>query len=281
MAPVTEPHPPDRPDPIESSPREELEGATPLHLPMSPVAAELPRPVAVAAVAVAALLLAAAALAGYAATLGLTLALALVLAATWPAVSGSLTPGATSLVLGASALLIVGSALREDLRWVAAAVAFGVVLSFFHQLLRAPGREGLVLSLLASFGGLALLASAATMAGLSHRPATRGFVVVAMVAVVAALLADVLSGAAVLRPLLSVVAFVAALVAAVVAARWFDSVDVLDAAGLGAAVGVVSWSFRRVLSGQAGMLGARGQVATGVGSVFVTGALVHLYGIIA
>jgi hypothetical protein len=275
MAPVTEP------DPTESSPHDELEGATPLHLPMSPVAADLPRPVAVAATAVTALLLAVAALAGYAATLGLTLALALVLAATWPAVSGSLTPGATSVVLGASGLLIVGSALREDLRWVAAAVAFGVVLSFFHQLLRAPGREGLVLSLLASFGGLALLASVATMAGLAHRSSTRGFVVVAMAAVIAALLADVLGSATVLRPFLSVVAFVAALVAALVAARWFSPFDALAAAGLGAAVGTVSWSFRRVLSGQAAMLGARGQVAAGVGSVFVTGALVHLYGIIA
>jgi hypothetical protein len=275
MAPVTEP------DPTESSPPDELEGATPLHLPMSAVTADLPRHVAVVATALAALLLGVAALAGYAATLGLTLALALVLAVTWPAVSGSLTPGATSVVLGASGLLIVGSALREDLRWVAAAVAFGVVLSFFHQLMRAPGREGLVLSLLSSFGGLALLASVATMAGLSHRAANRGFVVVAMAAVIAALLADVLGRAVVLRPFLSIVAFVAALVAAVVGAQWFDPIDSLAAAGLGAAVGTVSWSFRRVLSGQAAMLGARGQVATGVGSVFVTGALVHLYGIIA
>jgi hypothetical protein len=279
MAPVTEP------DPTESSPHEEPEGATPLHLPMSPVGEDVPRPVALAAAAVAALLLAVASVAGYAATLGLTLVLALVLAATWPAGSGSLTPGATAVVLGASGLLIVGSALREDLRWVAAAVAFGAVLSFFHQLLRAPGREGLVLSLLASFGGLALLASAATMAALSHRPTTRGFVVVAMAAVMAALLADLLGGATVLRPFLSIVAFVAALaaavVASVVAAHWLDPVDALDAAGLGAAVGTVSWSFRRVLSGQAAMLGARAQVATGVGSVFVTGALVHLYGVIA
>ena len=280
MAPVTEP------DPTDGSAADDValegvpEGTTPLLLPLSPVTVERLRPVAVAAAAVAAVLLGAGALAGYAATLGLTLALALVLAATWPAVSGSVTPGQTALVLGASSLLIVGSALGEDLRWVAAAVAFGIVLSFFHQLLRPPTRQGLVVSLLASFGGLALMASATTMAGLAHDPQAKAFVVVAMAALVAALLADVLVGSAGLRPFLSVVALVAAVVVALVTATFFDRVSALDAAGLGAAVGTVSWSFRRVLSGQPAILGGRGQVAAGLGSVFVVGAVVHLYGVI-
>lgn len=273
MAPVTEP------DPTGGSVPEP--SATPLHLPLSPVATYRLRPVVVATVAVTAILLAAAALAGYAATLGLTLVLALVLAGSWPALSGSVTPAQTAVVLALSSLLIVGAALQADLRWIAAAVALGIVVSFFHQLIRPPGREGLVLTLLASFGGLALVASAATMAGLAHDGQAKAFVVVAMAALLAALLADVLVGAAALRPFLSVVALVAAVVAALLAATWFDRVDALDAAGLGAAVGTVSWSFRRVFSGQPAILGGLGQVAAGLGSVFVVGALVHLYGVIA
>lgn len=254
---------------------------TPLRLPVSPISTTQVRPVAVAAAGVAAILLAAAALGGYAAGLGVALALALALAGSWPWVSGSVTPAPTAAVLATAAVLIVGSAVREDLQWIAAAVAFGIVASFFHQLLRAPGREGLVLSLLASFGGLALVASVTTMVGLLHRSDTTGFVVVAMVAVVAALLADLLVGSTGLRPYLSVVALVAAVAAALVTALWFDRVEALDAAGLGAAVGTVSWSFRRVLSGQPAILGTRGQVAAGIGSVFAVGAIVHLYGVIS
>lgn len=270
MAPVTEPD-----DTAYREPE------TPLRLPVSPISTAQVRPVAVGAAAVAAVLLAAGALAGYAAGLGVAGVLALALAASWPWVSGSVTPGPTSAVLAVSSLLIVASAVRADLRWVAAAVAFGIVLSFFHQLLRAPGREGLVLSLLSSFGGLVLVASVTTMVGLLHRADTIGFVVVGMAAVVAALVADLLVGSTGLRPFLSVVALVAAVAAALVAALWFDRVEALDAAGLGAAVGTVSWSFRRVLSGQSAILGTRGQVAAGIGSVFAVGAIVHLYGVIS
>lgn len=270
MTPVTEP---------DETAADETQ--TPLHLPVAPISTDQVRPLVLAAAAVGAVLLAVGAMTGYAAGLGVAVVLALVLAGTWPWAGGSVTPGQTSLVLGASALLVVASAVRDDLRWVAAAVAFGVVASFFHQLLRAPGREGLVLSLLASFGGLVLVASLATMVALLHQAGMSGFVVVAMAALVAALLADLLGRSSALRPYLSVVALVAAVVVALVVAVWFDRVTMLDAAGLGAAVGTVSWSFRRVMSGQPAILGARGQVAAGLGSVFAVGAIVHLYGVIS
>ncbi len=65
---------------------------------------------------------------------------------------------------------IVLSAARDDLEWLAAAVAFGILLSFAAQLIRPPQREGLVLTLLASFGGLVVIASgtSAVVAANSH-----------------------------------------------------------------------------------------------------------------
>ena len=273
MAPVTEP------EPVDDVP--DATSSTPLTLPVSPVGEHRLRPAVLGTAALAAGLVAAAALVGYPATIGLAVVLALVLAGTWPSAGGSVTPAQTSLILAVSGVLIVLSALRADLLWTAAAVAAGIVLSFFHQLMRRPLRTGLVLSLLASFGGLVLMASGATMATLAHDPETRGSVVVAMVAVVAGLLGDVLVVAPPLRPFLSTVALLAAVAGALLASSWFDRVSALDAASLGAAAGALSWSLRRVLSGQAAILGARGQVASGLGSVLVVGALVHLFAIIS
>src|SRR6476660_6663849 len=108
--------------------------------------------IAVTLLAAVALLLAATS--GYAALLGVTLVLGVILAWGWPPVAESRTPDATSVVLALSAVAIVLTALREDLEWLAAAVAFGILLSFCSQLIRPPQREGLVLTLLASFGGL-------------------------------------------------------------------------------------------------------------------------------
>lgn len=273
MAPVTDP------EPVDDVP--DATSRTPLTLPVSPVGADRLRPAVLGTAALAAVLVAAAALIGYAATLGLALVLALVLAISWPSVGGSVTPAQTSLILAFSGVLIVVSSLREDLLWTAAAVAAGIVLSFLHQLMRRPPRPGLVLTLLASFGGLVLIASVTTMAGLAHVPSLKGFVVVAMVAVVAGLLGDLLVVARAVRPFLSMVALIAAVAGALLAAAWFDGVSALDAASLGAAAGALSWSFRRVLSGQAAILGARGQVASGLGSVLVVGAVVHLLAVIA
>lgn len=283
MTPVTEPEPIQEPieGPVDEAAVEPEPAETPLQLPLAPVAVDRVRPLAMAAAAVTALLVLGAALAGYAVTLGLALVLAVVLAVCWPALGGSVTPRATSALLAVSGAVVVASAVGEDQRWIAAAVAFGIILSFLHQLMRAPGREGLVLSLLASFGGLLLIASGATMAALSHRSETKGFVVVAMVALVAALLGDLLAGTRGAGAFLGFVALGAAVAGALLASLPFDEIGALEAAGLGAAVGTVSWSFRRILSGQPAMLAKGAQVAAGVGSVLATGAVVHLFAVIA
>ena len=125
--------------------------------PLSPVGAARIRWGSIVSTLVAAVALLVAQDTGYAATLGVTLALALALAWGWPRLTGSWTPAATTVVLGVASVAIVLSALREDLLWMPAAVAFGIVLAFFGQLVRRTGREGLVLTLLSSFGGLAAI----------------------------------------------------------------------------------------------------------------------------
>lgn len=278
MTPVIEPEPTEETD-VESE--EESEPATPLSLPLSPVSPDRVRPVAMIATVATALLLLVAALWGYAAMLAVTLVLALVLAASWPALAGSVTPRPSSFVLAVSSVVVVLTSLREDLLWIAAAVALGIVLSFLHQLVRAPGRESLVLSLLAAFGGLLLVASATTMVALSHRAEPEGVVVVGMVAVVAAVLGDLLAGTRGAGPFLSFIALGAAIAAALLTSLLFPTLGALEAAGLGAAVGTVSWSFRRILSAQPAMLATQAQTAAGIGSVFVTGGVVYLFGLIA
>jgi len=216
---------------------------------------------------------------GYAATLGVTLVLALALVWGWPRLTGSWTPVATTIVLGVASVAIVLSALREDLLWVPAAVAFGIVLAFVGQLVRRTGREGLVLTLLSSFGGLVVIASGTTAVVAADTHRGQAVAVVAMAAVAAAVVADLLSGVRVAPPLLGFVALVVGMLAAVVASR-FAEVGTLEALGIGAAVGTVSWSFRRVLALEPAVLTARGQVSAGVGSVLVVGAVVHLFSVL-
>ena len=200
---------------------------------------------------------------GYAEGLTTLAVLALVFAATWPALGGSHTPGATSIVLVGSGAVIISAALRADLRWIAAAVALGIVLSFLQQVLRTE-REGLVTSLLAAFGGLSVLASASLLGALGHRDDTHGLVVITMVAVLASVLGDLLLPVRWLRPFLGLVVLAAALGLALLVRPHVGGVVLAQAIGVAAAAGTLSWSFRRVLALQPAMLGARGQVEAGL-----------------
>ena len=112
-----------------------------LRLPLTPVGADRIRWVSIAATLVAAVALLVAQSTGYAATLAVTLVLALAVAWGWPVLTGSFTPTATTLVLAVASVAIVLSALREDLLWVPAAAAFGIVLAFLGQLVRGTSRE--------------------------------------------------------------------------------------------------------------------------------------------
>jgi len=251
-----------------------------LRLPLSPAGADRIRWLTVVLTTVASVALLMAAVSGYAATLAVTLALALVVSWGWPALGGSFTPLLTSLVLALSSVAVVLSALREDLRWVAAAVAFGIVLSFLGQLVRRTGREGLVLTLLASFGGLAVIASGTTGVVATHTAAGRAVAVIAMAAVAASVVADLLAGLRAANPLLGLLALVAASLGAIIAGAAVGEVGTMTAVGIGAAVGTVSWSFRRVFALAPAMVTVRGQVGAGAASVLAVGAIVHLFTIV-
>ena len=254
--------------------------ARPHQEPLSPVGAARIRWGSIVSALVAAVVLLVAQDSGYAATLGVTLVLALALVWGWPRITGSWTPAATTVVLGVASVAIVLSALREDLLWMPAAVAFGIVLAFVGQLVRRTGREGLVLTLLSSFGGLAVIASGTTAVVAADTDRGQALAVVAMAAVAAAVVADLLSGVRVAAPLLGLVALAAGMLAAVVAASRFADVGTLEALGIGAVVGTASWSFRRVLAVEPAVPTVRGQVSAGVGSVLVVGAVVHLFSVL-
>lgn len=251
-----------------------------LRLPLTPMGADRVRWVSIASTLVAAVALLVAQGTGYAATLAVTLVLALAVAWGWPVLTGSFTPMATTGVLAVAAVAMVLSALREDLLWVPAAAAFGIVLAFFGQLVRRPGREGLVLTLLAAFGGLVVIASGTTAVVAANSDRGQAVAVVAMAAVGAAVVTDLLAGVRAAAPLLGVVALAAAVLAAVVATSRVAEVGALEAVGIGAAVGTVSWSFRRVLALQPAMLTLRGQIGAGAGSVLAVGAVVHVFSVL-
>lgn len=251
----------------------------------------------------AALLVLAAALLGYAAVLGAVALLALGLAGTWPVLARSRTPAATAAVLAVSAVAVVAASRSARLHWVAGAVALGIVLSFVHQIGRRTGREGLVLSLLATFGALALIASGALLAGLAHGPGGRDVVALTMASVVGAVIYDlvgILVGVLVAgeqsrgtstpgtlaadrpaqRALLAAGAAALALaVAALLRPHLGDSLPLWQAVSLPVLAGLTSWAFRRVTSVPAALCGARGQAAAGIGSVLIVGALPRLFGL--
>lgn len=251
-----------------------------LRLPLTPIGADRVRWASIASTLVAAVALLLAQGTGYAATLAVTLVLALAVAWGWPVLTGSFTPMATTGVLAVAAVAMVLSALREDLLWVPAAAAFGVVLAFFGQLVRRTGREGLVLTLLSAFGGLVVIASGTTAVVAADTERGQAVAVVAMAAVGAAVVTDLLAGVRAAVPLLGIVALVAAVLAAVLATTRIPEVGALEAVGIGAAVGTVSWSFRRVLALQPAMLTLRGQLGAGAGSVLAVGAVVHVFSVL-
>jgi hypothetical protein len=255
-------------------------GAGTLRVPLSPVAADRIRWSTVATTVVGAMALLVANTSDYAATLVVTLVLALAVAWGWPVLSASYTPNTSTGVLAASAVAIVLGALRDDLRWVAAAVAFGIVLSFAAQLLRRTGREGLVLTLMSSFGGLAVIASGATGVIAANSDRGTAVAVVAMSAVAAAVVPDLLSGVRAAAPLLGIVALFTGALAGVLVGAGLDEMGPLTALGIGAAVGTLSWSFRRVLALEPAMTTLRGQVGAGAGSVVAMGAVVHLFAVL-
>lgn len=251
-----------------------------LRLPLSPVSGDRVRPWSVASTVVAAGALILAAQFGYAALLGTVAVLAVAVVAGWPLLGGSHTALASSVVLALAGVLILAATVTDDGRWVVAAVAFGVVASFFHQLLRPPPRDGLVASLAAAFGALVVLASGALLVLAGHDAAVTPVLVIGLLACAVGVIGDLLVPVPKVGPFLGFVVLLVGMGAAALAASWSDTATTFGAVGIGAAVATVSWSVRRVFALEPALLAARGQLALGAGSVLATGALLRLFTIL-
>lgn len=87
----------------------------------------------------------------------------LVLAWGWPVLLGLPRPRGSSLVLvaGVVAFTAAGADPDHGMRWLGAALAICLGLTFLHELTRSDGREALVVSIAGSALGLGVLASGA------------------------------------------------------------------------------------------------------------------------
>jgi hypothetical protein len=266
----------------ESVPAEDggTRGREPLRLPLSPMSADRIRPWSVAGTVVGAGALVIAAQFGYAALLGTVGALAIAVVAGWPLLGGSHTPAESSVVLALAGVAILAATVTTHGRGVAAAVALGVIASFFHQLLRPPPRDGLVVSLVAAFGALMLLASGALLVLSGHDATATPVLVVGLIVCAVGVVGDLLAPVPRIGPFLGFVVLLVGMGAAALAGSWSDTVTTWGAVGIGAAVATVSWSVRRVFALEPALLGIRGQLALGAGSVLATGALLRLFTIL-
>jgi hypothetical protein len=256
------------------------QGGEPLRLPLSPISGDRVRPWSVVGTVVAAGALVLAAQFGYGALLGTVGVLAVAVVAGWPLLGGSHTPTASSVVLSFAGVLILAATATDDGRWVVAAVAFGVIASFFHQLLRPPPRDGLVASLVAAFGVLVVLASGALLVLAGHDTSVVPVLVIGLLASAVGVMGDLLVPVPRIGPFLGFVVLLVGMGAAALAASWSDTVTTVGAVGIGAAVATVSWSLRRVLALEPALLAVRGQLALGAGSVLATGAVLRLFTIL-
>ena len=109
----------------------------------------------------------------------------------------------------------------------------------------------------------------------------RAYLVVTMAAAAAAVVADLLVRKRALAPFLGLVALSAAIAGALIAGLFFDDIGGWVAVGVAAGAGSLSWSWRRVLALQPAMIGARGQIASGVGSVLLVGVVVHIFTVVS
>lgn len=242
-----------------------------------PPIAHVPRYVSLITTVLAAVLIAVAASAGELMLAGALLLGALIIGWGWPQAAGLPSPKGATLVLMVSAVVLVVAVSAAEteplLRWGSAGLAIGLGLMFLQQLLRRDGRPRLTESVMGTSLGLVVLGSTVAFLPFVHKDHGPALISCAMAAVAAGTLADLLVGHDVVRVWLLPLAMVLGGIASVAASLVLEAPDIPPAALIGVAAAGLSHAFRRMLSPESGSYSSQGQIATGLGSIGLVGAL--------
>lgn len=257
--------------------RREAESSQTADAPL-PVVAHLPRYLTLIVTVVAAILVAVSAMAGETILAAALLLGSLVIAWGWPGAIGLTAPKGPSVVLALSSFALVGAialAAQSDpyLRWASAALALGLVLTFLQQLLRRDGRAQLTDSAMGTLLGLVVIASGVVFLPLTRTEHGAALIACAMAAVAAGSAADLFVRHQVIRPWLLPLGMVVGGLASVITSLVISEPAIPPAALIGVCAAAVSHTFRRLLSPQAGSYAGPGQIATGLASVGLVGAM--------
>lgn len=242
-----------------------------------PPIAHVPRYLSLVVTVLAAVLIAVSASAGELMLAAALLLGSLIIAWGWPRAAGLPSPKGTSLVLAVSVTVLVVAVVATDsdpyVQWAGAALASGLLLMFVHQLLRRDGRPRLTESVMGTSLALVVLASATAFLPLVHLEHGPSLIAGAMAAVATGTLADLLVRQDALRPWLLPLAMVLGGIASVIVAVLGPGPDIPPAALVGVCSAALSHAFRRMLSPEAGSYSSQGQIATGLASIGLVGAL--------
>jgi hypothetical protein len=212
---------------------------------------------------------------------GLALAFAgVVLAWGWPVLLGAPSPLVSSVVIALGAVATAGAAgltrTEPFLRWVAAAVAVGVLVGFFHQLVRRDGRARLTQGAATTISGLAIATAGAPLAVLPAYRFGSHYVLAAGAALGLAALAELLARWAGWRRWMLLLVLVLGAGGSVGVSARVNGIPLVAAVLLGVAVAGISHALRRVLTPLPGSQALQAQLASGAASVLVVGVVVYL-----
>jgi hypothetical protein len=251
-----------------------------LREPVLPALATVPRPVSVGATVVLAALLGLAVLADPV-VLAAGLAWAgVVLAWGWPTLHGSSSRFGSSLAIGTTAVLApAAAAVTSDepyLRLVPVALVIGLAVMFVHQMVRRDGRPRLTDSIAVTSFALAAVAMGTSWVPLTRSERAGDLAVVALAAIAASALADLVAGLDRVRPWMLPIAMLLGGLAGLVAASSLGGPETGPAALTGFLCAAIAHSVRRVLSTLPAVGSFRAQLASAAASLLVPGVVVYV-----
>ncbi len=204
----------------------------------------------------------------------------LVMAWGWAQLVSMPSPRGSTAVLAVTVLACGPAAVLDNdlpfLGWLPAGVAIGILAMLVHQLLRFDGRPRLTDTLAGAALGIAVLASGSMYAALPLAEGGEGPLAVALVAIAASSLLDLLAPRVALRAWLLPLAMVVGAGAAFGLSTLDRSPAATQAVLLGLLAAGVSHALRRMLTVLPTMAGSRAQLSAGAASVLVCGVVVYV-----